>query len=366
MKNMKTGTADLPLHYGHCPRWLFKRMAKLSGAIAEAIVLEFGRDEFLKRLSDPFFFQSLGCVVGFDWHSSGLTTTLCGALKEGIKPEDMGIAILGGKGKMSRMVLGEIERIGDIFSISTKNIERLKYSSKMSAKIDNVVLQDGYQLYHHCFILTEDCKWSVIQQGLNIQNNYARRYHWLSEKVKSFVIEPHSAICCDKKDRVLNMIAEESEDCRKCSVDIIKERPEFIFRAFMNGQSVLKDFSCNKRLKMGKIHEIPEMDKRNVETLKRVYEIQPDDYEELVSINGVGYKIIRALALISDLIYGEKPSWKDPVKFSFAHGGKDRIPYPVDRENYDRSIEVLKTAIENAKLGKRDKLNALKDLKGFI
>lgn len=344
---MKTGVADLPLHYGSCPRWLFKRMKKLGKAVSEIIIYEFGKDEFLKRISDPFFFQSFACVLGFDWHSSGVTTTATGALKEGLKSGELGIVVLGGKGKASRKTPQEIEELDKIFSLSTSKIEELKIASRLSAKVDNSALQDGFQLYHHSFIVSEEGKWCVIQQGMSDKIGYARRYHWLSEKVKSFVNEPHLAICCDSKGKALNMVAEESEDCRKSSVDLIKDNPN----------------NLKKYLLLDKKHEI---NLKNFRGLNSAYEFQPKNYEELILVKGMGPKSIRALALLSKLIYGKEPSWRDPVKFSFAHGGKDGYPYPVNKKTYDKSIEILKTAVENAKIGNKEKIFAVKRLKDFI
>jgi hypothetical protein len=344
---MKTGVADLPLHYGSCPRWLFGRMKNLGKSISEIIVLEFGRDEFLRRISDPFFFQSFACVLGFDWNSSGVTTTVTGALKEGLKSGESGILVLGGKGKASRKTPQEIESLEKIFSLSSSKIEELKTASRLSAKVDNSALQDGFQLYHHSFIVSEDGKWCVIQQGMNTEIHYARRYHWLSENVKSFVVEPHLAVCCDYKGKALNMVAIESEECRKTSVDLVKDNP-----------STLK-----KYLLLDKKHEV---DLKNFKGLMNAYEFQPKNYEDLLLVNGMGPKSIRALALLSKLIFGAEPSWRDPVKFSFSHGGKDGYPYPVDKKTYDKSIEILKTAVENAKIGNKEKIEAIKRLQDFL
>lgn len=364
---MKTGTASLPLHPGKCPPWLFKRMRPMAGAITEAIVLEWGQDEFLRRVSDPLWFQAFGCVLGFDWHSSGLTTTVCGAMKEGIKAADTGIGIAGGKGRTSRKAPKEITQLSETFSLSTAKSETLVYSSRMSAKVDNTAVQDGYQLYHHLFIMTEKGKWAVIQQGLNQDNRYARRYHWLSEGIVSFVEEPHKAVCCDQKTpNTLNMVSRESKESRKASVDMVKEGD---FRNFRS--NTLMDFlkpggAKGEHLHMPRTHFILDMDRRNMETLRRAYEVQPSTYEELLSVPGMGPKTVRALALVSGLVYGTKPSWKDPVKYSFSHGGKDGIPYPVDRETYDRSISILRNGIEEAKIGKDDKLRAVKRLEGLF
>ena len=363
----KTGVADLPLHYGRCPRWLFDRMTKLSGAITEVIIHEYSRDEFLKRVSDPLWFQAFGCVLGFDWHSSGVTTTVLGAMKVAIKPEGLGIAVLGGKGRASRKTQRELEGLGDAFSLPSRKIEGLKYASRMAAKVDNTAIQDSYQLYHHSFLVSEDGKWTVIEQGMNPKNRYARRYHWLSEGVESFVNEPHEGIVCDRKeDNVLNMVAGESDETRRISVDLVKDNPTRL-RRYLTGQSTLGDFAGQiKRLHMPRSHYIINMDKRNLETLQRVHEFQPENYEELLSIGGVGPKSVRALALISDLVYGKPASWQDPVKFSFSHGGKDGVPYKLDKPTMDKSIEVLRTGIEQAKLGSSERLQAIKRLEGFM
>jgi len=355
---MRTGIANLPLHSGHTPRWLFERMKKLSREIVRIVVEEFGRDEFLRRISDPFWFQGFSCVIGFDWHSSGTTTVTGGVLKESISPEELGIAVAGGKGKASRKTPEEIERFGEVLSLSTKKTENLKYASRMAAKVDNAALQDGYQLYHHVFIFTEEGKWCVIQQGMNPENRYARRYHWLSDNVKSFVNEPHSAICCDAKTKVLNMVAAESENARKASVDLVKDNPIHL-KKYLTGQRTLFNYGFT----MPRKHYI---DLKNFKPLMNAYEFQPKNYEELLMVKGMGPKTIRALALLSDLIYGAEPSWRDPVKYSFAHGGKDRTPYPVDRKTMDKSIEILRTAVEEARVGNKEKLHALKRLKEFI
>lgn len=359
----KTGIANLPLHGGSAPPWLFKRMVNLSGAISEVIIIEYGQDEFLRRIADPFWFQALSCVIGFDFHSSGTTTTTLGALKENLNKNSLGIKIAGGKGKVSRKAPHEIISFGEDFGFNSNKINRLVYSSKMSAKVDNTLIQDNYQLYHHCFVLNEKGSWAVIQQGMF--DRYARRYHWLSDNVKSFVLEPHDAICCDKKEEnVLNMTAKESNEARKVSVDIVKDNPKHLEKYLKPAeQRTLHNFET---LSFGPRHSIIEQDKINMETLKKAYEIQPRNYEELVAIKGVGSKTIRSLALISDLVYGKRASWKDPVKFSFAHGGKDGIPYGVNKKIYDKSVSILKEAIDNAKLGDKDKLYAIKRLNYYL
>jgi len=357
---MKTGIADLPLHYGKCPRWLFKKMVKLSRLIFLSIEREYGVNEFLIRISNPFWFQAFGCVLAFDWHSSGLTTTVCGALKESLKAED-GFVVLGGKGKAARKTIEEIESIAKIWNIKEEKVKDLIYASRMSAKVDNSVLQDGYSIYQHSFFLTENGRWAVIQQGMNEEDGYARRYHWIDDNVRSFINEPHLAICCDKIEKqVLDMTAKENENIRKASVDLVKEKNVFGNLKNIKHETLLK---YGIKMKMPKDHFIKaELYKK----LTDLNEFQPRDYEELVSFKGVGAKTIRALALLSELIYGEKLSWKDPAKYSFAHGGKDGIPYPVDEKVYNDSIEILKNAIEDAKLGNYEKTLAIKRLKGYL
>ena len=357
----KTGTADLPLHYGSCPKWLFSRMVKLSRAITKIIVLEYGKDEFLCRLSNPFFFQAFGCVVAFDWHSSGLTTTLTAALKEAISPE-LGIAVLGGKGKASRKTTKEIDALAEKFSFSTKKLEELKYASRITAKVDNAAVQDGFQLYHHSFFVSENGNWAVIQQGMNSSSHYARRYHWLSG-IKSFVVEPHTAVVCDIKTETLNMVAKESEEVRRASIDLINENPTHLKKYFSYK-------NLRKYLHMQSEHQIDLSKhlswKHLMKRFNKAYEQQPKTFEQLLAIRGIGPKSIRALALLSNLIFGAEPSWKDPARYSFAHGGKDGTPYFVDRETYDKSIQLLEDGINEAELGKNEKLEAIKRLKEFL
>ena len=365
---IKTGYANLPLHSGSCPKWLFGRMKRLSSVISEMIIDEYGTKEYLKRLSNPYFFQALSCVIGFDWHSSGTTTTTMGALKESLNKMDLGIYIAGGKGGVSRKTPNEIKNFSDNFNLNENKIKKLVYSSKMSAKVDSAVLQDNYQLYHHCFVFTEKGNWAVIQQGMNVSSRYARRYHWISDNVESFVNEPHNAICCDKKNKnTLNMTAKESEEARKISLDIVKDSPTHLKKYIKETtQKTLNDFN-NKIIKfsMSPRHTIMDMNKKNIETLQKAYEIQPRTYEGLIAIKGVGPKTIRSLALISELVYGAKASWKDPVKYSFAHGGKDGIPHPINRKLMDDNTKLLQDAIRNAKLGNKDKLCAIKRLSNF-
>jgi len=377
---MQTGIADLPLHYGNAPRWLFERMVRLSRPISEIIINEYGKDEFLKRISNPYFFQAFGCVLGFDWHSSGLTTTTTGALKISLK--DLGVEMAGGKGKTSKKTGDDLLNIGEKFGFSTDKIEKLKYASKISAKVDNNLLQAGYQLYHHAFFVSDSGKWAVVQQGMQDNSSeggeirgFARRYHWLSDDVQNFVVEPESAIVSEKReDKVLNLVSKESEETQKISLDLIKENPCHLRKFDLNAgnQKQLLEFTdkplmCETlKLNMPARHEILKIDLGNFDALEKAYEIQPKTYEELVMIKGMGAKTLRALALISSLIYGSSVSWKDPARFSFAHGGKDGIPYPVDKPLYDSSIEMLNHAINSSKVGYRDKLDTLRRFKSFF
>lgn len=350
----KSGTIDLPLHYGSCPRWLFDKMKRLSRAIIECIVLEKGPEAFLERLADPYFFQSLGCVLAFDWHSSGLTTTVCGAIKEALRgtEPDLGIYIAGGKGRTSRKTPEEISRICDAIACHPAG---LIYASRMSAKVDSSCVQDGYDLYQHTFFFNRAGVWSVIQQGMNLKTRYARRYHWFSQKIEDFVCEPHSAVCCDERHPSLNMVAKESRDCRITCTEISKMNPEI----------TAGEIKRLKRARFPQRHQIL-IEDINTERLNKVllktYQRNPEDFESLVITEGVGPKTIRALSLISELIYKKSPSFRDPVRFSYAHGGKDGYPYPVDRKTYRSSTEILEKAVKSARIGRTERLKALKRL----
>lgn len=364
---MKTGTANLPLHGGSAPPWLFKRMRLLAGEIVGALVYEHGSEEFLRRISDPFWFQAFSCVLGFDWHSSGTTTVTTGALKMAVSPQRHGIAVAGGKGRTSGKTPEDIQNLGEAFSFGPERIEELVRASRMSAKVDNALVQDGYQLYHHTFLFTENGEWAVVQQGMN--DSFARRYHWLSDRIKSFVEEPHSAICSERQEQtVLDLTARESEDNRKATLDIVRDGPSHL--GILHAQRSLLNFRDSRpspvpELSMPRRHELIaalDIDEASRKALQMAYELQPSNYEELMALRGLGPKRIRALALISELVYGASPCWKDPAKFGFAHGGKDGTPFPVDRETYDSSIRTLHEAIESARLEKREKYEAFKRL----
>jgi hypothetical protein len=369
----RTGVANLPLHGGKAPAWLTVRMRKLAKEIANIMIDEQGTDTFLTRISDPYWFQALGCVLGYDWHSSGVTTVVTGILKQSLSPEEHGVAVCGGKGKTSRKTPMEIAEIGETFGFSENRIQALTYTSKMTAKVDNTAIQAGYQLYHHAFLLAENEKWAVIQQGMSSEDRTARRYHWLSDTTASLIVEPHNAIVGDvKREKALNMTAKTSEGARKASVDIAKEPAAKVMRLFEAARP-LHQKSLQEWLPKVKAdpwqQSIGRLDMpRNIswKTLKRVYEFQPRNYEELLSVKGVGPATVRGLALVAELIYGEKPSWADPVKFSFAYGGKDGVPFPVDRRAMDESIQILKRSVQAAKIGDKEKTRSLQRLRRFV
>jgi hypothetical protein len=354
----RTGIANLPLHYGRTPRWLFRKMENLSREIICAIILDKGTKEVLRRLSDPFWFQAFGSVLGFDWHSSGLTTTVCGAIKSGFKEasKEFGFYIGGGKGKTSRKTPKEIEVVSDNLGLNAKP---LIYASRMSAKVDTSGIQDGYQIYHHTFFFTSQGDWAIIQQGMNKKNRYARRYHWLSSKVDDFVCEPHSGIECRVTGETLNLVASESDKSRDVITSISKERPE----------KVIRELKQIKELKLPPEHPVT-ITSIHPDRIRKIlistYERSPEDFETLIAMRGVGPKTIRALSLISELMYGVKPSFSDPARFSFAHGGKDGYPYPVDRAVYDESISFLEEAVNKAKISNTDRLKLLKKLHGIF
>jgi hypothetical protein len=352
----RTGTATLPLHTGKAPRWLFERMAELAPAVAEIIVLEQGTSEFLRRLSDPYWFQAFGCVLGFDWHSSGVTTTVCGALKEGLsrRSNELGIFVAGGKGKASRRTPAELTEYGDRLGLDGA---RLAYDSRMAAKVDSAAVQDGFGIYHHSFFLTGEGEWAVVQQGMRDEDGTARRYHWLGSQVKDFVNEPHAAIASDAKgETVLNMVAAESADARTASTEFSRQEPRVvdreIARVITMGLPSRHWVDVRKDINPAHLRKV----------LVSTYEASPTNFEEVLAIPGVGPKAVRALALVAEVVYGSPASVRDPARFSFAHGGKDGHPYPVNRVVYDQSVEWLRDAVSKARIGHTDRLKALKRL----
>jgi hypothetical protein len=354
----RTGIATLPLHGGKAPHWLFSRMTKLAREIVGVVVSEFGPEDMLRRLSEPHWFQALGCTLGFDWHSSGVTTTTCGAIKEGIRglEHELGLFAAGGKGGRSRHTPQEIEAaaggIGDP--------RPLVAASRLSAKVDSSCLQDGYQVYHHAFFFTSRGAWAVVQQGMNGQTGLARRYHWLGEGVRSFVEEPHAAICAARREAcVLDLTACASAAVRGFSIQLVREDPE----------RLLRELTLAKRaVSLPRRHAVLAADinpARLRSTLLATYEAQPATFQDLVALPGVGAKTLRALALLSELIWGAEASFTDPARFSFAHGGKDGHPYPVDRVAYDQSIEVLGRALRRARVGEGERLAGLRRLEAL-
>ena len=369
---MRTGIATVPLDYGRCPRWLFERMKRLGRGIAQAIVEEFGPEEFLKRLSDPVWFQSLGCVMGFDWNSSGLTVTTLGALKVGLFEiqDSLGLYVCGGK-KESRKTPEEITAYG--ISRGFEFAPSLIYASKMAAKVDSSLIQSGHQLYQHNFLFTKSGNWVVIQQGMNIQNQTARRYHWLSsvgeqkEKKLNFVEEPHSGIAAQIKVNPLNLVAKASRDNKEISTQLVKEEPK----------KFLKDLDLIQTKRAKNLTEIELYDKefywhpvveekfdmkRLQKTIFAAREQDPRNFEELLSLKGMGPKTIRALSLVSEIIYGAKPSYEDPARYSFSVGGKDNVPMPIDRGVYDQVIDIMERGITKSAVNLKEKSEAQKRL----
>ena len=373
MTMYRTGVANLPLHGGKAPSWLTGRMRKLAKEIASIMIEEQGTEKFIERLSNPYWFQAFGCVLAYDWHSSGVTTVVTGILKGALTPEEHGVVVCGGKGKTSRKTPSDIATVGKKFGFSQQTIDELTYNSRMTAKVDNTAIQADYQLYHHAFLVTKDEKWAVIQQGMSDQDRSARRYHWLSESTQCFVEEPHNAIVGNvKRERALNMVAKNSDAARKASVDLSKEPTRKLMNLIQSTAKPLNQTSLQdwlpKTLDPWQQTQTTLNMPRNInwDTLARVYEFQPQNYEELLSVKGVGPATVRGLALVAELVYGEAPSWEDPVKFSFAYGGKDGVPYPVDRKAMDESIQILRQSVQEAKIGDTEKLQSLQRLRRYV
>jgi len=347
----RAGSADLPLHYGYVPKWLAERMAKLGLAITESVLMEYGQQEMLKRLSDPFWFQSLGAVMGMDWHSSGITTSVMGALKRAINPhsKELGIFICGGKGKFSTEAPGELLAVAEQTGLDGNHLVRC---SKLSAKVDNTAVQDGFQLYTHNFIVSNTGEWTVIQQGMSAANKTARRYHWHSESLQNFVEEPHTAVCGNNQGAILNVTAHEAAVARTGMLAITHEKPELIMQEV-------------QQLVMPGHHDVRAEDvdlKRLGSILWVAHEHAAQNFEELLLLKGVGPRTVQSLALVSEVIHGTPSRFKDPARFAFAHGGKDGHPFPVPIKVYDETISTLQTAVHKAKLGNSDKQEAIKAL----
>ena len=347
---MKRGTADLPLHYGTVPAWLAERMSLLGGAIAEAIIIEYGRPALLQRLSDPFWFQSLGCVLGMDWHSSGITTSVMNALRKAIncRSEELGVYICGGRGKFSRETPNQLLEVANKTGLNGNELVR---HSKLAAKVDNTAVQDGFQLYLHTFIVTKEGDWSVIQQGMNPNERMARRYHWLSSSLRSFMEEPHTSVCGRNQGLILNLTDKLAAPTKEGIVELTKESPDKLMREV----SII----------LPNHHEVKAEDvnlKRLGAALILAHETNVSDMESLLLLEGVGPRTLQSLTLVSEVIHGTPSRFSDPARFSFAHGGKDGHPFPVPTSVYDETIEVFDKAIRQARLGEKDKSDALKNL----
>lgn len=347
----RSGSADLPLHYGYVPKWLAERMAKLGLAVVETIVMDYGKNEVLTRISDPFWFQSLGAVMGMDWHSSGITTSVMGTLKRAINPHsrELGIYICGGKGNHSRETPNELLKISEKTGLDGNHLVKC---SKLSAKVDNTAIQDGFQLYTHNFILTNEGKWAVVQQGMSAQSKTARRYHWHSESLSSFVDDPHTFIYGQNNGYILNMADKQASGSRNGVMQIAAEKPD-------------KMLSEINKLVMPSHHDVRAKDvdlKRLGAVLWLAQEKKPSDFEDLLLLEGLGPRTLQSLALVSEVIHGTPSRFKDPARFSFAHGGKDGHPFPVPVKVYDETLGVLQTAIHKAKLGQTEKSEAIKRL----
>ena len=365
------GAADLPLHGGRVPRWLGERMTRLGSVIAEAIVIEYGRDELLRRLAHPFWFQSFGAVMGMDWHSSGITTSVIGALKRGLTPlsAELGIHVCGGRGNHSRQTPHELVAIGDRVGLDGAALAK---ASRLVAKVDSAAVQDGFDLCLHGFIVTDDGRWVVVQQGMNGDRRQARRYHWLSEGLQSFVDEPHAAIDGVEQGVIVNLTDRRAESSRRRQLDILgKLGPDGIERQLANlegGRIESRDPEAQlmlPHLVMPAHHDVRPEDvitRRLHGNLAAAAECGPRDFSELLLVPGVGARTVRALAQVAEVVHGAPYRFGDSARFSIAHGGKDRHPYPVPLKVYDRTIGVLKTAVQRAKLVQSEELAAIKRL----
>lgn len=345
--NARTGSADLPLHGGRVPAWLASRMSRLARIITEAIVHHYGRNEFLARLAHPFWFQSFGAVMGMDWHSSGVTTSVLGALKHGLEPVEweLGIHVCGGRGRHSRKTPGELIAVGERTGLDG---EALAYSSRLVAKVDSAAVQDGFQLYLHGFVVADDGSWTVVQQGMNEAKRQARRYHWLSKEVKSFVEEPHTAIEGPSQGIILNLTDRRARSSREAQVALV-QRPDQVLR----------------HLELPARHQVRAADvnlKRLRGALLAAATRGPIDFPDLLMTPGIGARTIEALALVAEMIHGAPGRFADPARFAYAHGGKDGHPFPVPVKVFDETIRVLQGAIGRARLGNEDRLSAIRRL----
>lgn len=387
---MHRGIATFTLDTGKCPKWLFERMVKLGREMGRVLIEEYGSDEFIKRIGDPVWFQSLGTVLAFDWNASGLTTILTAALKEAIRGQERewGVFICGGKGKTSLKTPDEIENWGERLCLPEDHTKNLTYNSKMSAKVDSALVQDGYELYHHAFFFSKNGAWTVVQQGMNKANRRARRYHWHSTNIKDLIVEPHSGIASQAFTKnTLNLTAKKGEQNRNISLELMNanaitiQKDLQILRKHSSKLSQMINFSIgdddgeqmtllNLENTEFKVHPVLAENLAHSKYLERMLlklvNDKPKNYETLVATKGVGPKTVRALSLVSEVIYGAPASYEDPARYSFAHGGKDGTPYFVDRPTYDQTIAILSKAVRKTSLNYKDKTKALQRLDGLI
>ncbi|UCH05752.1 MAG: DUF763 domain-containing protein [Candidatus Thorarchaeota archaeon] len=362
----RAGVADLKLHPGKAPHWLVKRMMPMASAICEFIVNEFGTLELLKRLSDPVYFQALSNVLGYDWDSSGSTTVTCGVLKSVLNWERHRMVGIGGKGVASHRVPEQLRALED-FGLDGFGLSEI---SKAVAKVDNAAVQDGYQLYQHLFFVDSQENWTVVQQGMDKQSNDARRYHWSSKEVESFIEEPHTGVISGLVKRTtLDLTAKKSDVCRKTTLDIIREEPRRVRRLFEDIKAYNESTFFPWIESNGHVTELPSYKviprRMDWNAVRRAYDVQPTGYEELLFIDGMGPATVRGLSLIAEMIYGSAPSWADPVRMTFCVGGKDGVPFPIDRKAYDEAISFMETALNDAKMGRREKVLGLRRLRKF-
>ena len=366
----RSGSADLPLHGGRVPAWLSERMASLGALVCEAIVVEYGRDELLQRLAHPFWFQSFGAVMGMDWHSSGITTSVIGALKRGLAPlqSELGLHVCGGRGRHSRNTPAELVAIGDRVGFDGA---ALATASRLVAKVDSAAVQDGFDLYLHGFIVADDGKWVVIQQGMKGDAGYARRYHWTSQGLGSFVEQPHAAIEGRAQGQIINLTDRRAEGARAGSVDLLTSLgPDTIVREVSRlrgspAAAAETDEPLLPHLVMPEHHDIRPADvvlKRLHASLASAADRGPTDFSQLLLVPGVGARTVEALAMVSEVVHGAPHRFSDPARFAMAHGGKDGHPFPVPLDVYDRTIGVLKNAVSQSRLGQDERMAALKRL----
>lgn len=351
----RSGTADLPLHGGRVPQWLADRMSQLGTGIIEAIIQRYGRSEVLTRLSDPFWFQALGSVMGMDWHSSGITTAVIGALKRGLhdRCDDLGIYVCGGRGRHSRNTPNELRALGDRRGFDAEALVR---TSRLTARIDNNAIGDGFQIYLHSFIVTADGEWAVVQQGLNDESGLARRYHWHSATVRNFVLDPHTGIVGEHRGTIMNLVDGCAKQAQTALLEIVSQKP-------------LVTIEETRRLVVPGRHDVRASDvdlKRLGAVLAVAYERQFHDFAELLLLEKLGPRTLQTLSLVAEVVHGAPTRFSDPARFSFALGGKDRHPFPVPLKTYDESLNVLQSSLESAKIGDRDKIGGFERLHRFV